>query len=48
MHSYNKVSERLALESIMILLPKLAKIRKELESWMNTKSYANYPRSKMF
>ncbi|MEM3029877.1 MAG: DUF86 domain-containing protein [Thermoproteota archaeon] len=32
-HSYNKLSDRLALESIKTLLPKLAKIRKDLESW---------------
>jgi uncharacterized protein YutE (UPF0331/DUF86 family) len=35
-HSYNKISDGLALESIKTLLPKLAKIRKDLESWMNT------------
>lgn len=32
-HSYNKLSDRLALESIKTLLPKIAKIRKDLESW---------------
>jgi len=35
-HSYNKISDGLALESIKTLLPKLAKIRKDLEPWMNT------------
>jgi uncharacterized protein YutE (UPF0331/DUF86 family) len=32
-HSYNKVSDELALESIKVLLPKLVEIRKALESW---------------
>ncbi len=35
-HNYNKISDKLALESIKTLLPKLAKIRKDLESWTNT------------
>ncbi|MBO3755108.1 MAG: DUF86 domain-containing protein [Candidatus Brockarchaeota archaeon] len=35
-HNYNEISDKLALESIKTLLPKLAKIRKDLESWTST------------
>lgn len=35
-HSYNKVSDELALELIKNLLPKLLEIRKCLESWTST------------
>ncbi len=35
-YNYNKISDKLALESIKTLLPKLAKIRKDLESWTST------------
>lgn len=35
-YNYNKISDKLGLELIKTLLPKLAKIRKDLESWTST------------
>ena len=35
-HSYNRISDELALESIKTLLPKLVEIRKRLEARANT------------
>jgi len=35
-HGYNKLSDELAIESIRNLLPKLIKIRGDIESWIST------------